>query len=101
AGLSGEQARNASVIVAVGERMRVVVRGWVIGGATALQESDLVNITGGPDDSLGLFQQRPSQGWGTPEQIMNPDYAAGTFYERLVAVPGWQRLSLTEAAQAV
>ncbi|HZN71400.1 MAG TPA: M23 family metallopeptidase [Micromonosporaceae bacterium] len=101
AGLSGEQARNAGVIVAVGERMRVPVRGWVIAVATALQESDLINITSGPDDSLGLFQQRPSQGWGTPEQIMNPDYAAGKFYERLVAVPGWERLPLTEAAQAV
>ena len=101
AGLSGEQARNAGVIVAVGERMRVPVRGWVIAVATALQESDLINITGGPDDSLGLFQQRPSQGWGTPEQIMTPDYAAGKFYERLVAVPGWDRLPLTEAAQQV
>jgi murein DD-endopeptidase MepM/ murein hydrolase activator NlpD len=101
AGLSAEQARNAGVIVATGERMRVPVRGWVIAVATALQESGLVNITGGPDDSLGLFQQRPSQGWGTPEQIMNPDYAATKFYERLVAVPGWERLPLTEAAQAV
>src|SRR5262249_60111617 len=101
AGLSGEQARNASVIVAVGERMRVPLRGWVIAVATALQESDLINITGGPDDSLGLFQQRPSQGWGTPEQIMNPDYAAGKFYERLLRVSGWQTMPLTDAAQAV
>jgi murein DD-endopeptidase MepM/ murein hydrolase activator NlpD len=89
------------VIVAVGERMRVPVRGWVIAVATALQESDLINAGGGPDDSLGLFQQRPSQGWGTPEQIMNPDYAAGKFYEHLLAVPGWQALPLTDAAQAV
>jgi len=87
--------------VAVGERMRVPVRGWVIAVATALQESDLLNTEGGPDDSLGLFQQRPSQGWGTPEQIMNPDYAAGTFYEHLLAVPGWQTMPLTKAAQRV
>jgi len=98
AGLSGEQARNAGVIVAVGERMRVPVRGWVIAVATAIQESDLINIAGGPDDSVGLFQQRPSQGWGTPEQIMTPDYAAGQFYERLLTVPGGERLPLTEAA---
>jgi hypothetical protein len=101
AGLSSEQAHNAGVIVAVGERMRVPVRGWVIAVATALQESDLINTGGGPDDSLGLFQQRPSQGWGTPEQIMNPDYAAGKFYEHLLAVSGWQTMPLTEAAQRV
>lgn len=101
AGLSAEQAANAGVIVAVGERMRVPVRGWVIAVATALQESDLTNIGGGPDDSLGLFQQRPSQGWGTPEHVMTPDYAATKFYERLRAVPGWQTLPLTQAAQAV
>lgn len=105
-GLTAEQASNAAVIVAVGQRpvgqrMSVPPRGWVIAVATALQESNLINIGGGPDDSLGLFQQRPSQGWGTPEQIMNPDYAAGKFYERLLAVPGWQTMPLTEAAQRV
>ncbi|WP_327025158.1 M23 family metallopeptidase [Micromonospora sp. NBC_01739] len=105
AGLSAEQARNASMIVTVGERMRVPVRGWVIAVATALQESSLINHGDlGPNndhDSLGLFQQRPSQGWGTPEQIMNPAYAAATFYEALLRVPGWERLSLTDAAQKV
>ncbi|MEU8663415.1 M23 family metallopeptidase [Actinoplanes philippinensis] len=105
AGLTAEQAANASVIVAVGERMRVPVRGWVIAVATALQESDLVNLgnlgAGNDHDSLGLFQQRPSQGWGTPAQIMSPDYAAGKFYQHLLAVPGWQSLPLTVAAQRV
>ncbi|GIJ49759.1 hypothetical protein Val02_66450 [Virgisporangium aliadipatigenens] len=100
-GLSAEQAANAAVIVAVGQRMRVPVRGWVVAVATALQESELVNVRGGPDDSLGLFQQRPSQGWGTPEQLMSPDYAATAFYTRLLAVPGWERLPLTVAAQRV
>ena len=105
AGLSPEQARNAGVIVAVGERTGVPVRGWVVAVATALQESKLVNLgnlgAANDHDSLGLFQQRPSQGWGTPEQIMNPEYAATKFYERLLRVPGWERLPLTEAAQAV
>jgi murein DD-endopeptidase MepM/ murein hydrolase activator NlpD len=105
AGLTAEQTRNASVIVAVGQRMRVPVRGWVIAVATALQESDLINLghlgPGNDHDSLGLFQQRPSQGWGTPAQLMTPDYAAGKFYERLLTVPGWQSLPLTEAAQTV
>ncbi|MBB2943241.1 murein DD-endopeptidase MepM/ murein hydrolase activator NlpD [Actinoplanes lutulentus] len=101
-GLTAEQARNAGVIVAEGERMRVPVRGWVIAVATALQESNLINLrTPSDHDSLGLFQQRPSQGWGTPAQIMSPDYAAGKFYERLLVVPGWQSLPLTVAAQKV
>ena len=105
AGLSPEQARNAGVIVAVGERMPVPVRGWVIAIATALQESSLINHGDlgrhNDHDSLGLFQQRPSQGWGTPEQVMNPEYAAESFYERLLAVSGWERLPLTVAAQRV
>uniref|UniRef100_UPI003899125C M23 family metallopeptidase n=1 Tax=Actinoplanes sandaracinus TaxID=3045177 RepID=UPI003899125C len=93
------------MIVAVGERMRVPVRGWVVAVATALQESNLINLgnlgAGNDHDSLGLFQQRPSQGWGTPAQIMTPDYAAGKFYERLLTVPGWPSLPVTEAAQRV
>jgi murein DD-endopeptidase MepM/ murein hydrolase activator NlpD len=105
AGLTAEQTRNASVIVAVGQRMRVPVRGWVIAVATALQESNLINLgdrgAANDHDSLGLFQQRPSQGWGTPEQIMNPDYTAEQFYTHLLSVPGWQTLPLTMAAQRV
>lgn len=105
AGLTAEQAANAGVIVRKGQAVRVPPRGWVIAIATALQESTLVNHGDlGPDndhDSLGLFQQRPSQGWGTPEQITDPDYAAGRFYEALLRVPGWQTMPLTEAAQRV
>jgi hypothetical protein len=69
--------------------------------ATALQESKLVNITTGDLDSVGLFQQRPSQGWGTVEQIMDPIYATGRFYDKLVAIPGYQDLPVTAAAQQV
>jgi cell wall-associated NlpC family hydrolase len=69
--------------------------------ATAMQESTLANVDHGDRDSLGLFQQRPSQGWGTPAQIMNPTYAASKFYERLLAEPGWQEMSVNDAAQAV
>jgi hypothetical protein len=103
--LTADQTRNAEVIVAVGARMRVPVRGWVIAVATALQESGLINLgdlgTANDRDSLGLFQQRPSQGWGTPAQIMNPEYAARKFYEALLAVPGWQMMPVGEAAQRV
>ncbi|GAB1644343.1 C40 family peptidase [Krasilnikovia sp. MM14-A1259] len=102
AGLTPEQTRNAAVIVAVGQRKGVPARGWVVAIATALQESNLINSPVAADhDSAGLFQQRPSQGWGTVEQIMQPDYAAEQFYRRLVRVPGWQTMPLTAAAQAV
>jgi hypothetical protein len=66
-----------------------------------LISDSLVNLSGGDRDSVGLFQQRPSQGWGTPEQLHTPTYAATAFYTRLLAVPGWQGMELTGAAQAV
>lgn len=96
-----EQVGNAAVIVDVGAQLNVPSFGWVIAVATAMQESSLRNLPGGDRDSLGLFQQRPSQGWGSPQQILDPRYAATKFYEKLVRVPGWQGMSLTAAAQAV
>ena len=66
-----------------------------------MQESKLRNINRGDRDSLGLFQQRPSQGWGTPSQILDPTYATRRFYKALVKVDGWETMSVTEAAQAV
>jgi murein DD-endopeptidase MepM/ murein hydrolase activator NlpD len=95
------QVGHAGTIAAVGVQMGVPIRGWIIAVATAIQESDLRNLGGGPDDSIGLFQQRPSQGWGTVEQLRNPVYAAGKFYEKLLAVAGWQQMPLTEAVQVV
>jgi murein DD-endopeptidase MepM/ murein hydrolase activator NlpD len=103
--LTQEQWGNAATIVHVGQTRQVPPYGWVVAIATALQESNLVNLgdlgARNDHDSLGLFQQRPSQGWGTPEQVMDPVYAAGKFYEALVAVPGWQNLPITVAAQRV
>ena len=104
AGLAGyrpDQMTNAATIVAVGKQLTVPPLGWVVAIAAALQESGLVNLDHGDRDSLGLFQQRPSQGWGTPAQIMNPTYAATQFYRHLLAVPGWQQMSVNDAAQAV
>ncbi|MEU1746648.1 M23 family metallopeptidase [Micromonospora arida] len=99
------QVHHAQVIVTVGVQHGIPVRGQVIAVATALQESGLRNLGHlGEDndhDSRGLFQQRPSQGWGTPAQIMDPEYAAAAFYRALAAVAGWQSLPLTVAAQAV
>lgn len=96
-----EQATNASLIVAVGTQLAVPPRGQVIALATAIQESGLRNLTYGDRDSLGLFQQRPSQGWGTPAQILDPTYAATRFYKSLLAVPRWQSLPLTVVANSV
>jgi cell wall-associated NlpC family hydrolase len=101
AGVRPDQMSNAATIVAVGKQLSVSPQGWVVAIAAALQESGLVNLDHGDRDSLGLFQQRPSQGWGTPAQIMNPSYAATQFYRHLLAVPGWQQMSVNDAAQAV
>ncbi|PZG13458.1 peptidase M23 [Micromonospora craterilacus] len=96
-----EQVSNAAAIVTTGAHLAVPVRGWVIAVATAMQESSLRNLPGGDRDSVGLFQQRPSQGWGTPTQLQDPVYAAGKFYGALLTIDGWQNMPLTEAAQAV
>nr|WP_205615130.1 heavy metal transporter [Streptomyces harenosi] len=96
-----EQAVNAATITAVGTARGLPERAVTIALATALQESALRNISHGDRDSLGLFQQRPSQGWGTPKEIMDPAYAAGKFYDHLAEVPGYTRLPLTVAAQRV
>ncbi|GGU81363.1 hypothetical protein GCM10010260_12160 [Streptomyces filipinensis] len=96
-----EQAVNAATIAAVGTGRGMPERAVTIALATALQESGLRNIEHGDRDSLGLFQQRPSQGWGTEQQIMDPAYAAGIFYAHLAKVPDYAALPLTEAAQEV
>ncbi|WP_405882286.1 heavy metal transporter [Streptomyces sp. NBC_01136] len=96
-----EQAVNAATISAVGTTRGLPERAVAIALATALQESGLRNIQHGDRDSLGLFQQRPSQGWGTTKQIMDPTYAAGVFYEHLVKVHGYRSMPLTVAAQRV
>ncbi|MEW2634353.1 hypothetical protein AB0903_22610 [Streptomyces sp. NPDC048389] len=99
--LSSEMAGNAATIAAVGTTRGMPERAVTIALATALQESALRNIRHGDRDSLGLFQQRPSQGWGTPEQILDPVYSSRKFYEHLAEVPGYSRLPLTVAAQRV
>ncbi|MCI2420061.1 M23 family metallopeptidase [Saccharopolyspora sp. K220] len=100
-GFGPDQIANAAIIVAVGKHMTIPERGWIIALATAIQESGLRNLDHGDRDSLGLFQQRPSQGWGSAEDIMNPTYSATQFYRHLLAVPGWQQMSINDAAQAV
>jgi hypothetical protein len=98
---SAEQAANASTIYNVAASRGLPARAAVIAIATAWQESNLRNLNYGDRDSLGLFQQRPSQGWGTPAQLQDPTYAANKFYDALVAVPGWETMPVTTAAQKV
>lgn len=100
--LDADQIGNARIIHSVGVSMNLPERAMVIAIATAMQESSLRNLTTAVDlDSLGLFQQRPSQGWGSPAELTDPTYASKAFYQRLVQVPGWETLPLTQAAQAV
>ncbi len=110
--LTDEMRANASVIVQVGRQEGVPAEGLVVALSAAAQESGLRNVRYGDRDSLGLFQQRPSTGWGTPEQILDPHYAARAFFggpgnpnagrtRGLLDIPGWRSLSVTQAAQAV
>ncbi|WP_405013563.1 C40 family peptidase [Kitasatospora sp. NBC_01539] len=96
-----EQVPNAKTIQATGVAMHIPVRGQIVALATSLQESGLRNLTYGDRDSLGLFQQRPSQGWGTAEQILDPVHANTEFYSALQQVSGWESMTVTQAAQAV
>jgi N-acetylmuramoyl-L-alanine amidase len=110
--LTDEMRANAAIIVAVGRSAGVNEYGLVIALAAAAQESGLRNIRYGDRDSLGLFQQRPSAGWGTPEQVLDPARASRAFFggagnpnrgvtRGLLDIPGWESMTLTQAAQAV
>ncbi|MWV49280.1 peptidoglycan-binding protein [Rathayibacter sp. VKM Ac-2803] len=108
--LSEEQLANVRVIIAEGKTAGVPEYGWVVAIATAMQESRLRNLSGGDRDSVGLFQQRPSAGWGDPAALVDPVYASRAFYGAansptsntgLTDVAGWESMSVTEAAQAV
>lgn len=96
-----EQAEHAALMAAIATRRGLPARAVTIAVATAYQESKMRNIDYGDRDSLGLFQQRPSQGWGTPEQIMEPRYAINRFYDGLEKIDGYRSMSITEAAQGV
>ena len=99
--LSTEQSENAALIAAIGVRRGLPARAVSIALATAYQESKIINLDIGDRDSLGLFQQRPSQGWGTEEQIMDPVYSINTFYNALEQIDGYESMRITEAAQEV
>jgi hypothetical protein len=99
--LSPAQADNAALLAAISVRRGLPARAATVAIATALQESKLVNVDHGDRDSIGLFQQRPSQGWGTAAQIMDPVYSVNAFYDVLIKIDGYQGLPITDAAQRV
>ena len=99
--LAPEQAENAALIAAISVERGMPARAATIALATAYQESKLYNVEFGDRDSLGLFQQRPSQGWGTPRQLLDPVYATNAFYDALAEVDGYEGLEVTVAAQEV
>lgn len=100
-----EQVSIAATIIGIGVAKGVPRWGRVVALATAMQESQLRNLPhlgqNSDHDSIGVFQQRPSQGWGTPQQLADPAYQAGKFYDKLLTIAGWQQMPLTEAAQQV
>ena len=115
-GLSQSATNNAYIVIEVGKSMNLPKKAYVIAIATALQETFLRNLANsrvpaslklpheGVEsnfDSLGIFQQRPSQGWGSPAQLMDPAQAAARFYTKLMRIDGWEDMSVTGAAQAV
>ncbi|MFC0006663.1 hypothetical protein [Micromonospora siamensis] len=103
--LNDEQTGNVKAIIAATKKAGLPERAAVVSIATSLQESKLENLGHLGDkndhDSLGLFQQRPSSGWGTPEQITDPEYSTTAFLKGLRQVDGWQDMPLTDAAQTV
>ena len=110
--LDAEQQRNAKLIIQVGRQLGVPERGIAIALGTAMQESWLRNLDWGDRDSLGLFQQRPSTGWGTAAQVRDPVRATRAFFggpgdpngsrtRGLLDIRGWQSMSFAQAAQAV
>jgi hypothetical protein len=99
--LDADQAVNATTITAVGKRIGLPDHAVTVALAAAFQESKLHNLSHGDRDSLGLFQQRPSQGWGTASQVQDPVYAATAFFTHLAKVNGWEQLPVTTAAQDV
>lgn len=96
-----EQAHFASIIAGVSVRRGLSPRAASIALATAYQETGIRNLTYGDRDSVGLFQQRPSQGWGTKQQLMDPSYAAGRFYDALVKIRNWETEDINDVAQKV
>jgi hypothetical protein len=96
-----DQAHFASIITGISVRRGLPPRAASIALATAYQETGIRNLDYGDRDSVGLFQQRPSQGWGTKKQLMDPYYATGKFYDALVKIDNWENADITDVAQKI
>jgi len=99
--LDAGQAGIAATIAGVAQRDALPARAVTVAYAAALQESKLQNLPYGDRDSVGVFQQRPSQGWGPRSDLENPVYATSRFFGALTKVPGYRRMPIYQAAQAV
>ena len=100
-GLDFGQTADAAIIAGVAAREHLSRKALTIAYATAWQESKLENLDYGDRDSVGIFQQRPSEGWGSTAQLEDPAYAARAFFGALVKIPGWAKLPVDVAAQDV
>ncbi len=99
--LDPDQAHYAAIVVGLSVRRGLAPRAGSIAMATVYQETGIRNLDYGDRDSVGLFQQRPSQGWGSEKQLMDPYYATTKFYNALVRVRDWETRDITKVAQAV
>ncbi|HUZ39095.1 MAG TPA: hypothetical protein VMV17_22450 [Streptosporangiaceae bacterium] len=99
--LDSEQAAIAATIAGVAHQQAMPARAVVIAYAAAMQESKMHNLSYGDRDSVGVFQQRPSEGWGPARDLKNPVYASTKFFQALAKVPDYQRKPVYRAAQAV
>lgn len=96
-----DQAHYASIIVGIAVRRGLPARAASIAIATVYQETGIRNLDYGDRDSVGLFQQRPSQGWGSQDELMDPYYSTGKFYDALIKVDGWESADINDVAQQI
>jgi hypothetical protein len=99
--LDREQRATVSLIIAIGKQRNLSARAWRVAIQAGMTESGLRNLHHGDRDSLGIFQMRPTMGWGTPAQVTDPPYQVNKFYDVLLGVPGWDQQRPGDAAQAV
>lgn len=99
--LSEDQRSTVAQIIQIGKERELPPRAWQVAIQAGMTESGLRSLDYGDRDSLGIFQMRPSMGWGTPAQVMDPTYAINKFYDVLEEVPDWERQRPGESAQDV
>jgi cell wall-associated NlpC family hydrolase len=99
--LTGEQRGNVAMIISIGKKRKLPPRAWQVAIQAGMTESGLRSLDYGDRDSLGIFQMRPSMGWGSPDEVTDPDYAINKFYDVLEAVPNWKEQRPGESAQDV